>query len=561
MTLPRIFGAGRRRLFAWLALNGIAQAFAAIAASLLLSEGLANGASVGAMPPLILTGLLAAGVSVVVLRTFERAQAERLGQLYVNACRLRLFKALSDLPLRGGPKVRYGIMMTRMITDLTSLKNWVARGVAKLTVASFSITGAVAALTIISPGLAAVTGVVLTVLLLVGLGAGIVFHMRVRKVRRLRGRLSGNVGELARARGLPRHFGRLAFERKKLRGQGRDLSDALVQRSYAAGLMRALSDAVMPMTIAATALGASFIQDLERLPIATLAVGLFLIGLASGPLRDLMLALEYRSNFSIGRQRIKEAFSEFVKPPEPEACALGVRQGPASLRLDGALIPDIAEPVYAGLAPGDSVLLAGPSGSGKTGLLCAIARLASPDDGSALTGIALDGCNLPTVSAAAWHARIKLISNEFPLLKGSLSRNVRYGNPSLDEAKVHDVLETCGVDIADPAFPAGLHSTLEEGARNLSSGLRSRITLARAIASDPGLLLIDDPNFLVDEECASVLRTIAETGAFSLIVAAPGVCEVLPFDQVWMLDNGHLVTADQSIQSLSIKRTATHTRN
>lgn len=561
MTLPRIFGAGRRRHFAWLALNGIAQAFAAIAASLLLSEGLANGASVGAMPPHILAGLLAAGVSVVVLRTFERAQAERLGQLYVNACRIRLFKALSDLPLRGGPKVRYGIMMTRLITDLTSLKNWVARGVAKLTVASFSITGAVTALTIISPGLAAVTGLVLTALLVVGLGAGIVFHMRVRKVRRLRGRLSGNVGELARARGLPRHFGRLTFERKKLRRQGRDLSDALVQRSYAAGLMRALSDAVMPMTIAATALGASFIQDLERLPIATLAVGLFLIGLASGPLRDLMLALEYRSNFSIGRQRIRQAFAEFVEPPEPETCALGQRQGPVSLRLDDAHIPAFDEPVRAAVDPGEQVLLTGPSGSGKTGLLCAIARLASPDDGSVISGILLDRCDLPTVSTAAWHARIKLISHEFPLLKGSLSRNVRYGNPGLDEADVRDVLERCGVDLQDPIFSAGLQSSLEEGARNIPSGLRSRIALARAIASAPGLLLIDDPNFLVDEECTTVLREIGETRAFSLIVAAPTVSDVLPFDQVWMLGDGRLVRAEQSNQSLPTRRTATHARN
>ncbi len=561
MTLPNIFGAGRRRHFAWLALNGTAQAFAAIAASLLLSEGLANGASVGAMPPHILAGLLAAGVSVVVLRTFERAQAERLGQLYVNACRLRLFKALSDLPLRGGPKVRYGIMMTRLITDLTSLKNWVARGVAKLTVASFSITGAVTALTIISPGLAAVTGLVLTALLIVGLGAGIVFHMRVRKVRRLRGRLSGNVGELARARGLPRHFGRLTFERKKLRRQGRDLSDALVQRSYAAGLMRALSDAVMPMTIAATALGASFIPDLEHLPVATLAVGLFLIGLASGPLRDLMLALEYRSNFSIGRQRIRQAFAEFIEPPEPETCSLGERQGPVSLRLDNARIPAFKEPVRATVEPGDRVLLTGPSGSGKTGLLCAIARLASPDDGSALSGILLDGCDLPTVSAAAWHARIKLISHEFPLLKGSLSRNVRYGNPGLDEADVRIALERCGVDVQDPIFSAGLQSSLEEGGRNLPSGLRSRIALARAIASDPGLLLIDDPNFLVDEECTSVLRAIGETRAYSLIVAAPNVPDVLPFDQVWTLDHGRLVRAEQSNQSLPTERIATHARN
>lgn len=540
MTLPRIFGASRRRLFLWLALNGIAQAFAAIAASLLLSEGLAGGAAVGAMPAFVLAGLMTAGVSVVVLRTFERAQAERLGQLYVNACRLRLFGALSDLPLRGGPKVRYGIMMTRMITDLSSLKNWVARGVAKLTVATFSITGALVALYIVSPGLAAITGIVLAALLAVGIAAGLVFRARVSTVRRRRGRLSGNIGELARARGMPRHFGRLDFETRKIRQQGRDLSDALVQRSYMAGLMRALSEAVMPMTIAATALGASLVRDLQSLPIATLAVGLFLIGLASGPLRDLMLALEYHANFSIGRQRIRAAFAEFSDTAEPKRCDMACKNGPALLVLDKARIPELASPVTAKVSTGETVLLRGASGTGKTGLLCALARLSSPDAGGLIAGISLDGCEMAAASTVAWHARIKLISEDFPLLKGSLARNIRYGNPDLEPDALRDVLDTCRIELDSDLFPGGLKTRIEEGGRNLPAGHRSRIALARAIASKPGLLLIDDANFLVDGTCRAVLRALAGMRRYSVIVTSPDRTDVLDFDQIWQLENGGL---------------------
>ena len=556
MTMPRIFGASRRRLFLWLALNGIAQAFAAIAASLLLSEGLAGGASVGAMPAFVLAGLMGAGIGVVILRTFERAQAERLGQLYVNACRLRLFEALSDLPLRGGPRVRYGIMMTRMITDLSSLKNWVARGVAKLTVATFSITGAIVALYIVSPGLAAITGIVLVALMTVGIAAGLAFRARVRIVRRRRGRLSANVGELARARGMPRHFGRMAFETRKIKRQGRELSDALVQRSYFAGLMRGLSEVVMPMTIAATALGASLVEDLQSLPIATLAVGLFLIGLASGPLRDLMLALEYHANFSIGRQRIRAAFEDFPRPSEAGHCAIAHEERPARLVLDNARIPGLESPVTATVSPGEAVLLRGESGAGKTALLCAIAGLSLPDDDGPIAGIALDGCKLAVASSADWHARIKLVSSDFPLLKGSLSRNIRYGNPGLDEDAVRDVLSTCRIELDNGFFPNGLKTTLEEGGRNMPSGLRSRIALARAIASRPGLLLIDDTNFLVDGTCRAVLRALSDTGRYSLIVASPDRTDMLEFDQIWELESGALSVSQLSRQIVSRKQLA-----
>ncbi|MGI9385183.1 MAG: ATP-binding cassette domain-containing protein [Methyloligellaceae bacterium] len=542
MTLPRIFGAGRRKLLFSLALNGVCQAAVVIGASLLLSHGLAEGASVSALPAVVMAGLLAAALSVIALRTFERGQAERLGQLYITACRSRLFKALSDLPLRGGPQVRYGVMMTRMITDLTSMKNWVSRGVAKLTVASFSIAGAITALTMLSPPLAAVTAVVVCFLLTVGALASLVFRARVRHVRRLRGRLAANVGELMPARGLSRHFGRLARERARLRQQSEAMSHALVRRSYVSGLMRSLSESVMPLTLSAAAFGAATFTTQGELSLATLAAGLFLIGLASGPLRDVLLALEYWATFSIGRQKLEATFSQIVEGSEPETCALGLREGPASLRLDSAFLPLFTAPLSAALRPGEVVLLTGPSGSGKSGLLGAISRLAQLDDEGKPSGITLDGCDMNATAAENWHRRVKLISNDLPLLKGSLSRNVRYGNPGLDDQQVRNVLAQCGVDADDDIFAAGLKSRLEEGGRNLPSGLRSRVALARAMAARPGLLLIDDANFLVDDACKTALKQIVAGEAVSVIVAAPGPSLVLEWDQVWRLHRGRLQT-------------------
>lgn len=540
MTLPRIFDGKRRRLFLRLALNGVCQAAAAIAASLLLSRGLTDSASVGAMPLYVVAGLMAAGLVILALRTLERAQAERLGQLYINTCRLRLFGALSDLPLRGGPKVRYGIMMTRMITDLTSMKNWVARGVAKLTVASISLAGAMAALTIVNPGLAMVSAAMLAVLLLAGLGASFILRSRVRRARRLRGRLSGNVGEIARARGLPRHFGRLRVERQRLKRQGADLCEALVSRSFVSGLMRSLSDMMMPMTLGAAALAAGSMALMADLTIGALAAGLFLIGFVAGPLRDVMLALEYRENFIIGREKLEEVFAQLPdRPQSVKPAPAGRRTGPAALVLRGADVPGAGEALDASLIAGERVLLTGASGAGKTTLLGAVAGLGALErDG--LSGLALDGRDFAETPLEDWHARVTLVSEDLPLLKGSLSRNVRYGNRSLGERDVRKTLHLCGVKLDRRHFPAGLKTRLEEGARNLPASLCSRIALARAVAAGPGLLLVDDANFLTDGDCRAALRrVVAETG-MSAIVAAARVSDVLTWDQVWRLREGRL---------------------
>lgn len=537
MTLPRIFGAGRRKIFLSLALIGLSQAVTVIAMSMFLSRSLASGSSPGSLPATAVAGLVAAGIVVLVLRAFERAQAERLGQLYIIACRSRLFKALSDLPLRGGPKFRYGIMMTRMITDLTSMKNWIAWGVAKLVVAAFTSTGAIIALYMLSPELTVQAGLVLAALLGVGLIAAVIYKSKVRLARRLRGRLAASVGELAPARSLPAHFGRLEFERSRLKSQSKDMTDALVQRSFVAGFMRALSDLVLPLTLAAAALGANYVTGGTTLSIGTLAAGLFLIALASAPLRDVMLALEFRANFHIGREKLIAAFSEFAAPDDPETCPLKGRRGAASLTLTNATVPGLTGAVSASLKPGQNILLAGPGGSGKTSLLCAVSRLAELNDVDGETGIAIDGCDISHASARNWHRRVKLVSGDLPLLKGSLSRNVRYGNRRLDNAGVRTVLEVCGVDLRPELFPDGLKSRLEEGARNIPSGLRSRISLARAVAAGPGLVLIDDPNFLLDHDCMKALSTVSKRGEFSIIMATPGTPGVLDWDQIWRLDN------------------------
>lgn len=536
MTLPRIFGAGRRKIFLSLAVIGLFQAVTVIAMSMFLGRSLAGADTPGSLSLPMAAAILSAAVVVLVLRAFERAQAERLGQLYIIACRSRLFKALSDLPVRGGPKFRYGIMMTRLITDLTSMKNWIAWGVAKLVVAAFTTTGTIVALYMLSPPLTAVAVLALVFLLAIGLLAAAVYQRRVRLARRLRGRLAASVGELAPARGLPAHFGRLEFERTRLKSQSMNMTDALVQRSFVAGFMRSLSDLVLPLTLSAAALGASHAAGGTTLSVGTLAAGLFLLALTAASLRDVMLAFEFRANFLIGREKLLAAFAAFTAQEDPRTCPLEGRHGAAALTLTNAAICGIAEPISASLKPGQTVLLTGPGGTGKTSLMCAIARLAELDETDGGAGIAIDGCDVSEASGRNWHGRVKLVSPDLPLVKGSLSRNVRYGNRRLKDADVHAILNLCGVDLTCASFTGDLKGRLEEGARNIPSGLCSRISLARAIAAQPGLLLIDDPNFLIDRDCMAALSRVSELGTLSIIMSTAGPPGALEWDQVWRLD-------------------------
>ncbi len=122
MSLPNIY-AGRRKRWLWLlGANCIARAIAAIALAYFLKEGLAQ-ARQGATPYRECLAMVSIGASILALRIREARDAERLGQNFVMRTRLRIFDRLTTRPSRDPDGARWGVTMTRLISDLNSLRN------------------------------------------------------------------------------------------------------------------------------------------------------------------------------------------------------------------------------------------------------------------------------------------------------------------------------------------------------------------------------------------------------------------------------------------------------
>src|SRR5262249_19339067 len=135
VSLPRVY-AGRRRALLWrLVANGLCQAALAFGAALLLRSLLKTKAPAGHT-----LGLLAlSGAALAALRIHAARVGERLGQDYVMRVRLRIFEALMAQPLRAARSPRAGLAMTRVISDLGSLRSWVSVGLARSCVACVTL--------------------------------------------------------------------------------------------------------------------------------------------------------------------------------------------------------------------------------------------------------------------------------------------------------------------------------------------------------------------------------------------------------------------------------------
>lgn len=160
--------------------------------------------------------------------------------------------------------------------------------------------------------------------------------------------------------------------------------------------------------------------------------------------------------------------------------------------------PGRPEPVLRGaslvVAPGERVALVAPSGAGKSTLAALLLRLAEPQAGA----IRCAGIDLAGVDADAWRSRIAWAPQRGHLVAGTLAENVALGAPGADDAAVHQALRAAaGEELVDL-----LHTRIGDGGRTLSAGQAQRVVLARALARQAPLLVLDEPTAHLDDAAA-----------------------------------------------------------
>lgn len=309
--LPPLLAGPRRRAMAALIGNGALQFAGAVA----LAAAVVNLDLRGPPSALGLALLCALVGAQIALRTLELWQAERFGQDYVQETRLALLRSI----LRARDAPDHGVAMTRLVNDLTSLKNWVATGVARSIVAALSLAGCLVAAAIIDGRLALALalpiGVTLTVVALMYRPLA----RRTRAARRARGRMASALGEalLDRAAAPSPSIEKAAEKRlqRVIARRGARLAEALAQRMRCVGLLRAAPEAVAPLLIT----GLAAFQALDALPGG---LGLLLLAaLLAGPAQTLARAAEHHVSFAEARRRLETALNAPRRRREPTSAA------------------------------------------------------------------------------------------------------------------------------------------------------------------------------------------------------------------------------------------------
>jgi len=278
---------------------------------------------------------------------------------------------------------------------------------------------------------------------------------------------------------------------------------------------------------------------------AFIAFGVYLAMLV-WPMIALGWAINLIQRGAAAMARINQLLREqpsIVSPANP--AAFPPPRGARALAVEGVWFkyPNAAErgwvlqDISFEVAPGRSLAIVGATGAGKTSLVDLLVRTYDPDRGRIL----VDGVDIRSVSLADLHRAIGFVPQETFLFSQTLRDNVLLGAP--DDGRLDRVADTSQLAAALSDLPSGFDTMLGERGINLSGGQKQRAAIARALAQDPPIFVLDDALSAVDAQTeAKILAGLrgALAGRTSVIVSHR-LTAVREADWILVLDGGRLV--------------------
>ena len=440
----------------------------------------------------------------------------------VQDVRNEAFRKIQILPLKYIDNHPSGEIVSRVIADVDQFADGLLMGFTQLFTGAATIIGTLGFMLSVDVNITFVVVLITPISFFVANFIARKTFAMFRLQSEIRGEQTGLIDEMIGNQKVVQAFGQEEKVTERFDKINEKLGSAYLRATFFSSVTNPATRFINSLVYTGVGIAGAFAVVNGTLTVGQLTSFLSYANQYTKPFNEITGVITEFQNAVVCAGRIFELIEEIPQPEDAKDAAVltHVRGHVLAEHVDFSYMPqqNLITDFNLKVMPGQKIAVVGPTGCGKTTLINLLMRFYEVNNGS----IKVDGTKITDMPREELRDRFGMVLQDTWLFEGTIGENIGYAEDNMKKEKIVEAAKSACAHSFIKTLPGGYDMTLSKGAENISQGERQLLTIARAIASDPEIMILDEATSNVDTHTEVLIqKAMAELmkGRTSFVIA------------------------------------------
>ena len=467
-----------------------------------------------------------------------------IAQKFSYDLRERISEKINKLPLSYFDRVSYGDVLSRVTNDVDTVNQTLSQNLSTMITSIVSVVGIFIMMLSISIPM---TGVALLVIPLSLIVVSIIIKKSQKYFtdqQKYLGDINGHIEEVYGGHNIVKAFNGEEEAFEKFQTINQDLYTTGWKSQFLSGMMQPMMNFIGNLGYVLVSIMGGWFAIQGRIQVGQILSFIQYTRSFTQPIAQVAQVSNILQSTAAAAERVYEFLEEeeeasVENPLRIENISIDGRVDFKNIKFgynqDRMIINNFSESI----SPGQRVAIVGPTGAGKTTIIKLLMRFYDLNEGD----IFVDGHNIKDFTRHDLRSNFGMVLQDTWLYSGTIKENIRYGRLDATDEEVYQAARAAYADDFINTLPSGYDMEINEEADNISQGQKQLLTIARAIISDPKILILDEATSSVDTRTESLIQGAMENlmeGRTSFIIAHR-LSTIKDADSILVMKDGDII--------------------